>query len=288
MKKLYLIIKRYYFNLYFWQSLVLFFFCVSGFVFATGVKQQKMNENNTKGTIDHSTANSAKIEQKTDDVKELYLHLANRVVELERIVKNYQADSDLVLDKANHMVSLWLNIGTGFVMVVIGLSIWNNYKQENSYKESVNKLNGEIKKIQNEQEIATRINRIGSVLTCLNSLPDPLLTGTNAERRNYVNYHLSLIYDEFSAFVELVKADNTIFQDMRHLQLVLLTLKISILQAQCVYSDIKSGLAFYTFSNVLDNSVNNIRSSKITPTNLIETLFCIRDEFEIFRNDLPK
>lgn len=265
-----------------WLNIALVLFLLSGVVIAFAVGGQKMNDVRAKGE------NKAIGNVVTAD-STIYRQLADKIAECENVVKNYQADADFVLDRANTLIAVWLGCSTTLVAIIIGLSVWTNYKQENSYKESVEKLKDDIERIRRNQEATERINKIGSIMTCLNSLPDPLLSEMNADRRKYVNNHLSLIHDEFSELVKLVEdGENNVSIDMRYLQLVLSALKISILRAQSVYSDAMSSLAFFTFSKKLDETVHEIQRYRNTGRNVAEKLGKVLDEFDAFLGELPR
>lgn len=265
-----------------WLNIALVLFLLSGVVIAFAVGGQKMNDARVKGE------NKAIGNVVTAD-STIYRQLADKIAECENVVKNYQADADFVLDRANTLIALWLGCSTTLVAIIIGLSFWTNYKQENSYKESVEKLKDDIERIRRNQEATERINKIGSIMTCLNSLPDPLLSEMNADRRKYVNNHLSLIHEEFSELVKLVEdGENNVSIDMRYLQLVLSALKISILRAQSVYSDAMSSLAFYTFSKKLDETVHEIQRYRNMGRNVAEKLGKVLDEFDAFLGELPR
>lgn len=269
-------------------TICLVVFLIAGITIALGVNDRKMRGPKVERRAGVVIPDTAKVKQRLDSLESFYKDLNSRVGDYADIVRNYQFDANLVLEKADDMVTQWLTISTVLVSLIIGLSVWNNYKQENSYKESVMSLKEAVEKIRREQEATAHINKIGSVMTCLNSLPDPLLTESNEARKDYVHTNLSLMFDEFAAFVKLVSEDADVITDMRYLQLVLSLLKISVLRAQGVYSDITSNLIFYTFSNKLDKLIEAINSSNVSYKNVVNKLSEILVEFSKFQMELKR
>lgn len=205
-----------------------------------------------------------------DSLYMLYCGLATRMDDAEKIVKNYQGDANVVIVKANHMVSLWLVVSSSLVALVIGMSIWNNYKQE--------KL---AEKVRKDLECTAQINKIGSIMTCLNSLPDPLLTDTEAGRKRYVKTNIEMLYREFSAYIKLVNTNSDVSgSDLNYVQLVLSVMKIAILRVQSVFSDKISSVAFYSLSGALDKSIKDIQNGTITHKELKSSLKDIFSQFD--------
>lgn len=260
----------------------LMIFFVWGLCSANSVKDQKMVHHRGAHKTSVTLPDSMDVVKRIDKLLVLYDSLDSKVKDYDDIVKNYQSDANLVLEKGDEMVSKWLTISTAFVALIIGLSVWNNYKQENSYKESVTKLRRDLDK-------SLCINKIGSIMTCLNSIPNPLLTKSDAERRSYVYMNISLMFDEFSVYVRLVKEDaETIAQEGRYLQLVLSALRIGVIRAQDVYSDLASNVAFYTFTATLDSAIKDIHDVKVTSESMGDKLSNILSAFETFIMTLPR
>lgn len=257
-------------------------FLICGIGTAKSVKSQQMSHKQGTHKTEIAISDSMLIVERIDSLLTLYNNLDSKVKDYDDIVKNYQSDANLVLEKGDEMVSKWLTISTAFVALIIGLSVWNNYKQENSYKESVMKLRKDLDK-------SVRINKIGSIMTCLNSIPNPLLTKSDADRRSYVYMNLTLMLDEFSAYVRLVKNDaEASAREEKYLQLVLSALKIGVIRAQDVYSDLASNVAFYTITTTLDTVVKEIHEQKVSSKNMGDKLSDILAAFEIFILTLPR
>lgn len=210
---------------------------------------------------------------KKDSMAAQYDHLEKRVEQAEQIVGNYQSDADVFIGKTTSMFSIWLAVSTGFVAIVIGLSVWNNYRQEKS-----------AEKVKRELECTAQINKIGSIMTCLNSLPDPLLTDSEAERRQYVKNNIDLLYHEFSVYAKLVgKNPEHSDYDLRYIQLVLSVMKIAVIRVQNVFSDKNSNVAFYTFSSSLEKSIKGIQDGSITHKEIRNSLKNVQGQFDRLR-----
>lgn len=209
---------------------------------------------------------------------------ANKLAErVEKLANNYQGDSNLMIEKADQMVAKWLAISTALVALIIGLSVWNNYKQESSIKESVERETRSIVKIKQDLELSTRMNKISSIMTCLNSLPDPLMTDSDTSRKTYVRRNLDMMYDEFVAYKKVMESADADNQDLQYVQLILSVIKIAILRVQGVFSDSSSNLCFFSFTKKLDDCIFGIQSGDITHSNLCEKLCDIHQEFDAFK-----
>ena len=210
---------------------------------------------------------------KTDSMNALYEQLGKRVGQAEQIVGNYQSDADVFIGKATGMFSLWLGVSAAFIAAVIGLSVWNNYKQEKS-----------AEKVKRELECTAQINKIGSIMTCLNSIPDPLLTDSEASRRTYIRNNLDLLHHEFGTYVKIINKNvDSSDYEMKYVQLVLSVMKIAVLRVQNVFSDKISNVAFYTFSSTLEKSIQGIQNGTITQKELRINLKNIQSQFDRLR-----
>lgn len=219
--------------------------------------------------------------KQADSLIALYNDLTKRVVEAEEIVRNYQGDSNLVIQKADERVGQWLTISTVLVTIIIGLSVWNNYKYETSIKEG-------IEKVRRDLECTAQINKIGSIMTCLNSLPDPLLSDSETDRKKYVKKNISMMYEEFAKYVKIMlDKNNKSTKDCDYTQLVLSVLKIAILRVQGVFSDVTSNFSFYTFSSAIDKEIRDLQCGKIANANLNDMMKDILGQFETFKQGLP-
>lgn len=258
-----------------------------GICIASKVNDQTMNRPKVEPKAAATIPDSVHAIHRIDSLETFYRDLAERVEDAECVVKNYQGDANLVMEKADDMVSQWLTISTVLVTLIIGLSVWNNYKQEHSYKESVEIIKSDIERIRTEMEATEHINKMGSIMTCLNTLPDPLITDSDAERKTYVKNNLSLMYDEYAAYVKLVvKDEETIAKDGRHLQLVLSALKISILRSQSVFSDVMSNIVFYHFTSRLGEAIKSIDKPMKDGKTAAGALVDILNDFNLFRAEL--
>lgn len=210
---------------------------------------------------------------KSDSIQMRYLSLEDRVEQAEKIVSNYQSDADVFIGKTSGMFSLWLGVSAAFVGMVIGLSVWNNYKQEKS-----------AEKVKRELECTAQINKIGSIMTCLNSLPDPLLTDSEADRRFYIKNNLDLLYHEFVVYVKLInKSIDSSDYEIKYVQLVLSVMKIAVLRVQNVFSDKIANVTFYTFSSALEKCIKGIQNGSITHKELRSNLKNIQSQFDKLR-----
>lgn len=236
----------------------------------------------TPGKVSQIKADSLIDRKQADSIIKLYNDLAKRVVEAEEVVKNYQGDSNLVIQKADERVGQWLTISTTLVAIIIGLSVWNNYREEKNLKEGIYKVKSDL-------EMTAQINKIGSIMTCLNSLPDPLLTDSETDRKKYVKKNISMIYGEFATYVQIMLNKNIkSTEDLEYAQLVLSVLKVAILRAQGVFSDLPSNLSFYTFSMGLDKVIKDLQCGRISNTELDNRMKDVLTQFEKFKLGLPE
>ena len=209
-----------------------------------------------------------------DSVYYLYHNLEGMIDKVDKITQNYQGDSNLLIEKSNHMVSMWLAISTVLVTIVISLSVWNNWKQEQSYKESIEKVKRELEK-------TAQINKISSIMTCLHCLPDPFMTGDENERKKYVRDNIGMIYDEFVSYSQLVKSEGLTSQNQKYVPLVLSSIKIAVQKSQGIFSDVTSSLCYYTFITKLNGFISEIMT--LSPENFNKILDDILGSFNEFR-----
>lgn len=213
------------------------------------------------------------LKEKSDSMMALYDYLDKRVGQAEHIVGNYQSDADVFIGKTTEMLSWWLGVSTAFVGIVIGLSVWNNYRQEKS-----------AEKVKRELECTAQINKIGSIMTCLNSLPDPLLSESESDRRLYIKNNINLLHHEFGVYVKLIiKNKDSSDYDLKYVQLVLSVMKIALLKVQNVFSDRVSNVAFYTFSSTLEKCIKDIQDGSITHKDLKTSLKSVLGQFDKLR-----
>lgn len=241
----------------------------------------KMNYEDNKNLIENAgvertdplhTLNS---EEMSDSVMNL-IHTLNSLTErVEKLSENYQSDSNLMIQKTDQMVSTWLGISTALVTIIIGLSVWNNWKQENSYRENVDKVKCELEK-------TSQVNKINSIMTCLNCLPDPLMSETVTERKRYVMDNISMMYDEFERYCQLVALDNSPFQNQKYIQLVVAAIKIATQKTQGVFADVSSNLCYYTFITKLNKCRSDLQNNVYAPDDLNNQLKEILTDFRVF------
>lgn len=213
---------------------------------------------------------------KSDSMVALYEYMDKRVGQAEQIVGNYQSDADVFIGKATGMFSLWLGVSAAFIAVVIGLSVWNNYRQEKS-----------AEKVKRELECTAQINKIGSIMTCLNSLPDPLLSESESDRRLYIKNNINLLHHEFGVYVKLInKNKDSSDYDLKYVQLVLSVMKIALLRVQNVFSDRVSNVTFYTFSSTLEKCIKDIQDGSITHKDMKTSLKTVMGQFDKLRTAL--
>lgn len=247
-----------------------------------GCKVMAKNEQRKQvesGQAKEMKADSIISKVQADSLIALYNDIGKRMKDAEEVVKNYQGDSNLVIQKADEMVGLWLVVSTTFVVVVIGLSVWNTYKQDATLRQ-------DIEKVRKDLESTTHINKIGSIMTCLNCLPDPLLSDSEADRKKYVRKNIAMMYDEFGDYVRLLSEKARDSKDLDYTQLVLSVLKIAVLRSQGVFSDVSSNLAFYTFATALDVDIKALQNGQVSSHELDDRLKKMQKEFETFKGGL--
>lgn len=244
---------------------------------------------NNKQTEQKIVVRDLSCQELADSVVILYRKLEELTSRVEKTAQNYQSDSNLLIEKSNNMVSLWLVISTALVTIIIGLSVWNNWQHEKSYKESIEKVKQEIKETEcklkeTERELkkTTQINKISSIMTCLHCLPDPLMSRDKEKRIEYVKSNLSMIYDEFVSYSQLVKSDSLPYQNQKYVQLVLSSIKVAIQKSQGVFSDVNSNLCFYTFIVKLNECILELQNA-LTQKELNDKLENVLKAFNDFK-----
>lgn len=220
---------------------------------------------------------------KADSIIAMYNEVGKLADRVQSLANNYQGDSNLMIEKSDQMVAKWLTISTALVALIIGLSVWNNYKQENAIKERVEKEREKMENIMKELELSTRMNKIASIMTCLNSLPDPLMSASENTRKTYVKRNLEMLYDEFVAYKNMIIEYKMDDQNLNYVQLVLSVMKVALLRVQSVFSGTQSNICFFTLTQKLDEMVQEIQTGEITHVNLGEKLTDLHSEFDSFK-----
>lgn len=265
-------------------SLFLFFLFLVSFICCSHSTKAYVTEavldNITVGAGDEQRCGMQELrnQETADSVLLLYRKLDELTSRVETTAQNYQSDSDLMIEKTNNLFTLWLGISTAFVTIIIGLSIWNNWNQEKSYKESIEKVKRDLEK-------TAQINKISSIMTCLHSLPEPLMTGDEKERKKYVQNNISMIYDEFVSYSQLVKSDSLPCQNQKYVQLVLSSIKVAIQKSQGVFSDVSSNLCYYTFIIKLNECISKMQNA-LTPNELNNKLDDVLEAFNDFKTEV--
>jgi len=233
-------------------------------------KNKKLIEN-----VEEDSLRTLNSEEMSDSVM-IHIQTLNSLTErVEKLSQNYQGDSNLMIQKSDQMVSRWLAISTALVAAIIGLLVWNNWKQEHSYRENVDKVKCELEK-------TAQINKINSIMTCLNCLPDPLMSETVAERKRYVMDNISMMYEEFERYCQLIALDNLPCQNQKYIQLVVAAIKIATQKTQGVFADVSSNLCYYTFITKLNKCRSDLQNNVYAPDKLNDQLKDVLSAFRVF------
>lgn len=214
-----------------------------------------------------------------DSIKLLYQQISRHVEDTANIVRNYQNDANVVIVKVNHFVELWITLSSAFIALVIGLSVWTNYTQEKDF----------IRKIGDYYGYYIQINKINSIISCLDCLRDPALC--NIDRQRFAVRYITLLYEELAKYIEDIKEgiNKKIINfgtdhECIYTQLIMSELKTTIVRLQPMFPNIDQNILTNRFTDKITNTIIGLQEGRICKRNLVKNLNEVLVEFGKFKN----
>lgn len=216
---------------------------------------------------------------------------------LARVDGQYVATIDLMIDKLNTWIGLWLAILT----LILGLiSIWQ-YLRIEKYEDRIRKLEKsnekrlkELKQFQigmedkisqklQEHHYSTLENRITSILICLSSIPDPQLLYNCTDRKEQLSYYLHIMSEllgNYTASIEKENAKHELPKTMiTHIPMVLLNLRLALVRIQGISNKYDVHIFFYELTLYIKNTEEIIRKRQSLENDFVFKLKKILGDF---------
>lgn len=244
-----------------------------------------------------------------DSIMQRYESILKRLYNVECLVKNYHDDANVIISRANHFVELWLAISSAFIALFSILFMVNNFIQGKNIKDDCKEFlkeqkdemkewqKDEMKKLQkelnsfqtsiNEQrkrmESYIQINKVSSIMSCLSSFPDPLLS-SGVEKKKYALEYLSILYNEFERYVDPINFEDSDRNEevVNNAQIIVAGVYIVVVKMQGLFTEVRHNIAFMIFSKRLGDMINDFISKKINKNNIVEELNALSDSFRQF------
>lgn len=236
-----------------------------------------------------------------DSIMQRYESILKRLYNVECLVKNYHDDANVIISRANHFVELWLAISSAFIALFSILFMVNNFIQEKNIKddckEFLKKQKDEMKKWKKEfnsfkksinehrkrMESYIQINKVSSIMSCLSSFPDPLLS-SGVEKKKYALEYLSILYNEFERYVDPINFEDSDRNEevVNNAQIIVAGVYVVVVKMQGLFTEVRHNIAFMIFSKRLGDMINDFISKKINKNNIVEELKALLDSFRQF------
>lgn len=236
-----------------------------------------------------------------DSIMQRYESILKRLYNVECLVKNYHDDANVIISRANHFVELWLAISSAFIALFSILFMVNNFIQEKNIKddckEFLKKQKDEMKKWKKEfnsfqksmnehrkrMESYIQINKVSSIMSCLSSFPDPLLS-SGVEKKKYALEYLSILYNEFERYVDPINFEDSDRNEevVNNAQIIVAGVYVVVVKMQGLFTEVRHNIAFMIFSKRLGDMINDFISKKINKNNIVKELKALLDSFRQF------
>lgn len=233
-----------------------------------------------------------------DSIMQRYESILKRLYNVECLVKNYHDDANVIISRANHFVELWLAISSAFIALFSILFMVNNFIQEKNikddckdyikeHKKRIDKWSESLKTSINEQrkrmESYIQINKVSSIMSCLSSFPDPLLS-SGVEKKKYALEYLSILYNEFERYVDSINFEDSDRNEevVNNAQIIVAGVYVVVVKMQGLFTEVRHNIAFMIFSKRLGDMINDFISKKINKNNIVEELNALSDSFRQF------
>lgn len=224
-----------------------------------------------------------------------YIDSVNKVV-IQRS-DNYISDVDLMIAKSSAWVGIWIGIFAVVLTVPTVIQLVLAYRNENRVdtmlkdgKQDLKSIENNVKLLENNLKCSIKEHRISSIMMCLSSIPDPLLTPSPDKKRQFVNHYILFLAEEFDDYIsytkesfELEKVTKNAAEDVKksNMLMVIMMMKMSLIRSQCVFSDITHNIQYRVIQDELDKAYQEVDSGELWNEDLITRLYDIRKKMDI-------
>lgn len=234
---------------------------------------------------------------------------------VDRVNGQYASVIDMLIDKFNTWVGFWLALLSLILLIV---SVWQYLKIER-YKERIDKLEKDsdavVKDIEKQSEsleiqmsnlqkqakvyldtqisihqYSTLENRMTSLLLCMSSVPDPQVFSDSEERKEQVNYYLSLVSGLLIKYFKLIEQESECHKlpegTIACIPMVLLNLRLSLIRIQGMFRDPGIYIAFVKLIKQIEKSEASIRRTQLFGQNDVKELGIMVKSFNDFKTEI--
>lgn len=203
---------------------------------------------------------------------------------------NYISDVDLMISKSSAWMGMWLGIFAIIMTVPTIIQFVMTYRNESRMEKMIDDGKNEARLLETKLKCSIKEHRISSIMMCMSSIPDPQLTPSQEEKRQFVNHYIKFLSREFedyinllSVFFEKVKLlESTDEQIERNNILMVITmLKMSLIRTQCVFSDVTQNVQYHSVKSKLDEVYYAVQSGEVWNGDLIGKFRDVDKEFII-------
>ena len=202
---------------------------------------------------------------------------------------NYIADVDLMISKSSAWMGMWLSIFAIIMTVPTIIQFVMAYRNEGRIEKMLDEGRQEVRMLESKLKCSAKEHRISSIMMCLSSIPDPQLTPSPDEKRQFVNHYIKFLAKEFGEYTILLKdyfeaienaekVEGEIEKD--NILMVITMLKMSLIRTQCVFSDITQNVQYRIIQIKLDGIYQNVMQGKTWGDKLIASFGEVTENFD--------
>lgn len=202
---------------------------------------------------------------------------------------NYIADVDLMISKSSAWMGMWLSIFAIIMTVPTIIQFVMAYRNEGRIEKMLNEGRQEVRMLECKLKCSVKEHRISSIMMCLSSIPDPQLTPSPDEKRQFVNHYIKFLAKEFGEYTILLKDYFEAIENAEKVEgeieknnilMVITMLKMSLIRTQCVFSDITQNVQYRIIQIKLDGIYQNVMQGKTWGDKLIASFGEVTENFE--------
>lgn len=202
---------------------------------------------------------------------------------------NYIADVDLMISKSSAWMGMWLSIFAIIMTVPTIIQFVMAYRNEGRIEKMLNEGRQEVRMLEGKLKCSVKEHRISSIMMCLSSIPDPQLTPSPDEKRQFVNHYIKFLAKEFGEYTILLKDYFEAIENAEKVEgeieknnilMVITMLKMSLIRTQCVFSDITQNVQYRIIQIKLDGIYQNVMQGKTWGDKLIASFGEVTENFE--------
>lgn len=149
----------------------------------------------------------------------------------------------------------------------------------NAKTSEISLLNGKIAGLNKDLKDTYRDIKIGSLVTCISTFPDPSMFTSKPEKKEYLRYYLSNLHNEFKDFVSKYKETEASLNELSRLAVVLTSVKYVIVRSRSIFPGYHQNITYNQLCKAIDKPLKNIVNGDVKSDDLSKDLTSIVDVF---------